>query len=415
VTEHYEPFCLDEVGEPDLTVDVKKRNRMVGYVTAFLVVYTLGTTEIFASWYAGILGGTTLESGLAFGAFGFVYMFSPIIGGKLSDRIGRKKTLFIATAAYIGVLALYILPFIGPMHLIAIRTVEGFVFGFIAPTIEGMVAELEPESQAATLGNFSTSWSASMIFPPIVIAYMAGAFGYQSSIYVVLAVELLSLLVILGMLRGYRRKRDYSSKNSPLQNDLMADPKEPPKKTSPIFLASYLSVMLWGVVSTVILALFPTYIETLIDLGFPFVREDFGTLLLLWNVVRTIGFIIIAQLPEKYMTRIILYGALLSAISGVLLYIFVDFWIFAVAMIISGLAVGFNYLGALYLVVSATDVDKGTHAGLVESMGGVGLFLGPIVGGWVMSYGLTLPYLMYAALSVVVLILMAILVKGRSN
>ena len=115
------------------------------------------------------------------------------------------------------------------------------------------------------------------------------------------------------------------------------------------------------------------------------------------------------------MTRIILVGALLSAISGVLLFIFVDFWIFAVAMIISGLAVGFNYLGALYLVVSATDVDKGTYAGLVESMGGVGLFIGPIVGGWVMSYGLTLPYLMYAGLSIVVLILMAGLVKGRSN
>ena len=47
-----EPFCLDVAGEPDLTPAIKKRNRQIGYVTAFLTVFTLGTTEIFASWYS---------------------------------------------------------------------------------------------------------------------------------------------------------------------------------------------------------------------------------------------------------------------------------------------------------------------------------------------------------------------------
>lgn len=81
-------------------------------------------------------------------------------------------------------------------------------------------------------------------------------------------------------------------------------------------------------------------------------------------------------------------------------------------MILSGIAVGANYLGALYLVVSATDIEKGAHAGLVESMGGVGIFLGPIVGGWIMEQGLALPYLMYAVLSVVVLVLIVLLLQS---
>jgi MFS family permease len=72
-------------------------------------------------------------------------------------------------------------------------------------------------------------------------------------------------------------------------------------------------------------------------------------------------------------------------------------------------------LGALYLVVSATDIEKGANAGLVESMGGVGLFLGPIVGGWLMEFGLTLPYLMYAILGAVILVLIIFLLRKDKN
>ena len=413
--ESYEPFCLDVEGEPDLPDSTKKRNRIIGYIASFLVVFTLGTTEVFASWYAGILGGTSLESGLAMGMFGFMYMFSPIIGGRISDRIGRKKTLTISTAAYIVVISFYLLPSITPIHLIMIRAVEGLVFGFIAPTIEGMVAELDPKAQAATLGNFSTAWSAAMILPPFIIAYMAGAYGELSSIYIIFAVELLALVIIAGFIQGYRRKtprQESGGANNKGTGD--SQPEQIHSKTSPRFIASYISIILWGVVSTVILALFPTYIENLITLGHPFVRADFGNLLLIWNAARTICFIVIARMGEKHMIKAIVLGAILSAISGVMLFLFVDIWIFTVAMIISGVGVGFSYLGALYLIVSATEFEKGSYAGLVESMGGVGLFIGPIVGGWLMGFGLTLPFLMYTGISLVALVIMVPLFS-RSN
>ncbi|KXH73241.1 MAG: hypothetical protein AM326_00400 [Candidatus Thorarchaeota archaeon SMTZ-45] len=406
-----EPFCLDIEGEPDLPPDTKKRNRMVGYVTSFLTVFTLGTTEIFASWYSTRMGGTPLESGLAFGIFGLVYMFSPAIGGRLSDEYGRKKTLLSATGGYIAVILLYLLPFVSPWQLIAIRAIEGFVFGFVAPTIEGMVSELEPESQVASLGNFSTSWSASMILPPMVIAYLSGVFGDQSGIFVVLGVELLALMVIAVFLQGYKRKSIDTLPSASNQVSPAAKQDERSSKSSPLFIASYLSVMLWGVVSTIILGLFPSYIIILGDLGYPFVTEDFGNLLLIWNLVRTLTFIVIARLSGEHMKQAIVIGALLSALSGFLLFIFIDIWIFAIAMILSGVAVGFNYLGALYLVVSATDIEKGAHAGLVESMGGVGLFLGPIAGGWVMEFGLAFPYLMYGVLGVLVLLLILWLLR----
>jgi len=404
-------FVLEIEGSPDLTPELRKRNRLIGYVTAFLTVFTLGTTEIFASWYSTQMGGTPLEAGLAFGIFGLVYMFSPAIGGRLSDTIGRKKTLLISTGGYIGVIVLYLLPFVGAWQLILIRAIEGFVFGFVSPTIEGMVSELETESEAATLGNFSTSWSASMILPPMVIAYLSGIWGDTSGIFVVLGVEILALLIVAVFLQGYRRKPVETSNVGIIPTETGQIKKV--SKTSPLFIASYLSIMLWGVVSTVVLGLFPSYIEILGNLGYPFVMEDFGNLLLLWNLARTLAFIVLAKVMLN-MRHAIIAGAILSAVSGFMLFFFIDIWVFAIAMILAGIAVGCSYLGALYLVVSATDIEKGTHAGLVESMGGVGLFLGPIVGGWIMEMGLALPYAMYGILSLVVLVLMVILLR-RDN
>ena len=420
MNETIEPFVLDVDGTPDLTPDIKKKNRMIGYVTIFFTVFTLGTTEIFASWYSTQMGGTPLEAGLAFGIFGLVYMFSPAIGGRLSDRRGRKKTLLLSTGGYIIVIILYLLPFVSPWQLIAIRAIEGFVFGFVAPTIEGMVSELETVSEVATLGNFSTSWSASMILPPMVIAYLSGIYGDQSGIFVILAVEVLALLIVAMFLQGYRRK-DGKVETGPKHDlptfeplGLSGETQESVSKSSPLFIASYLSVMLWGVVSTIVLGLFPSYIIILGDLGHPFGAEDFGNLLLIWNFVRTLTFIVIARLSGEQMKQAIVLGALLSVISGFMLFLFIDIWVFTIAMIIAGVAVGLNYLGALYLVVSATDIEKGANAGLVESMGGVGLFLGPIVGGWIMEIGLTLPYLMWASLGIVILILITLLLR-RDN
>jgi MFS family permease len=405
VVDSSEMFCLDEEGEPDLPQMAKKRNRLVGYLISFLVTITLGTTEIFASWYSGTLPGSTgFLAGFAMGSFGLVYMISPSIGGKVSDRIGRKTSLLIATAAYIMVLVLYPLSRT-PIDLIIIRALEGIVYGFIAPSIEGMVAELSPESQAVTLGNFSTSWSAGMIISPFLIGYITGLYGVFSSIYVIIAVEFVSLGIIGRLLQKYRLKTIVreTRKNS-------VRPKPIHSKTSARFIASYLSMGLWGVVSTIILALLPRYVE-----GLGYGTEVFGNLLMIWNGVRTLAFIICARLPERFMGKIIISGAVLSGISSIMVYTVADIWVWGLAMAISGIAVGFSYLGALYLIVSATEDEKGGHAGLVESMGGVGLFLGPMVGGWVMDISAGYPFLLCAVLSAIVLIFMVPLLNRSKN
>ena len=404
-----EPFCLDDAEKPDMPESAKKRNRLVAYIATFLVTFTLGTTEIFAPWYIGALGGSGFEMGWAFGSFGIVYMISPALGGRLSDKIGRRKSLLIASTAYILVLVLFLNPIATPLYLIIIRGLEGLVYGFIAPSNQAMLAELTPEAECVVLGNFSTAWSAGMIFSPIVLAFMEGNFGQLSGIYVVIAIEILMLGLIGGFLQGYHRKPLSDPIHEVEVQESIRESSE--SKTSPRLIASYLSIMLWGVISAIVLALFPAYVETLPGLT----TGDWGIMLFVWNGVRTVAFVITARLPEQSMGTVITMGALLSAISSGIMFVFVDFWMLTISMILSGIAVGFSYLGALYLIVSATKVEKGAYAGLLESMGGVGLFLGPIFGGWLGDISGELTYLMCLILSIIVLIGIVPLLRKERN
>ncbi len=407
--EPIELFCLDDAEKPDMPDSARRRNRLVAYIATFLVTFTLGTTEIFAPWYIGALGGSNFEMGWAMGSFGIVYMISPVLGGRFSDKIGRRKALLIATTAYVLVLVLFLNPFASPLYLIVIRALEGLVFGFIAPSNQAMLAELTPEAEVEVLGNFSTSWSAGMIFSPFVLTFMSSNYGPTSGIYVVIVIELIMLGLIGGFLQGYRRKSLSDSTNVESVQDTHID--TPQSKTSPRFLASYLSIVLWGVISTIVLALFPAYVESLPGLT----TGDWGMMLLVWNGVRTIAFIITAKLPEKSMPSVILLGAILSAISSGIIFVSVNYWMLLISMVISGIAVGFCYLGALYLIVSASKIEKGAYAGLVESMGGVGLFVGPILGGWLADFSGELPYLMCMVLSIIVLVGIIPLLRKERN
>ncbi|MGM0687018.1 MAG: MFS transporter, partial [Promethearchaeati archaeon] len=244
----------------DMLSDSDKRQiRIVGYILTFMATFSLGVTEIFAPWYAGVLGATQFEIGWAMGSFGIVYMFSPIIGGKFSDRIGRQKSLVGAMLSYVAILAIYPLPFIIPLHLILIRALEGFFFGLFYPTIEAMVSELAPESQGAVLGNFSTAWSAGMIMSPFVIAYMAVNYGNVTSIYVVIAVELIALALVGTTVRDYVLDEALSEEERE-QLAVIADEDIPGDvRTSRRFIGASLALMLFGFVSTVLIGLFPTY------------------------------------------------------------------------------------------------------------------------------------------------------------
>lgn len=392
----------------------KRRARFVGYTLTFLATFSLGVTEIFAPWYAGILGASQFEMGWAMGSFGIVYMFSPILGGKISDRIGRKPSLIAATVSYIAVLALYPQPFIMPIHLIIIRALEGFFFGMFYPTIEALVTELCPESQGAVLGNFSTSWSAGMVFSPGVIAFMALSFGNVASIYVVIAVELLCLGLIVGFVKTYTLEQIQPSEVQkanvpyPVAEDLRDDSKRD-VRTTPKFFAAYSAIALFGFTSTLLLALFPTYIQDMPFYG----PQDFGYLLMVWNIARTIAFFTCTRIPQDRMGTVMIAGAITVLLGMTTIYLSIDMVFLTIAMILCGVGVGFNYLGGLYTVVSATESEKGAYAGLAESLAGVGFFVGPILGGYVAGIAADLPYLLTAIYALLTLVIMVFLLSRR--
>ncbi len=387
----------------------RQRARLVGYVLTILATFSLGVTEIFAPWYAGKLGASDFEIGLAMGSFGIVYMFSPILGGRISDRIGRKKSLLVATASYLSIIVLYPQPFIIPLHIILIRSLEGLFFGLFYPTVEALIAELCPESQGAVLGNFSVSWSLGMTMSPGAIAFMVLMVGNVSIIYVVMAVELVALGMIAGFVGQYSTVQGHQmAMNELIERYPTDNPIKPVREgvhTSARFVASYVSIALFGFTSTTLLAFFTTYIETMTPYG----PEVFGSLLMVWNVTRTIAFFVSSRLSHQGMGRLMIVGSFLVTLGMLTIFITIDIIMLTTAMVLTGFGVGFAYLGALYSVISATDNEKGRYAGFIESLAGVGFFVGPIAAGYAAGFFATGPYILttvYALISFVLVLLL---------
>ena len=87
-------------------------------IAAFREVVHLGTGALTAPMSQMVLGFSPREAGFVVGALGVLGIISQPLAGSLSDRLGRKRTVFIALALSAPLLAL--LPHLGPYSIYAV-------------------------------------------------------------------------------------------------------------------------------------------------------------------------------------------------------------------------------------------------------------------------------------------------------
>jgi MFS family permease len=110
---------------------------------------------------------------------------------------------------------------------------------------------------------------------------------------------------------------------------------------------------------------------------------------------------------------VMITGTFVILLGMTTIYMSLDMTLLTIAMILCGVGVGFNYLGGLYTVVSATEDEKGAYAGIAESLAGVGFFVGPILGGYVAEIAADLPYLLTAIYALLTLVVMIVLLSRK--
>ena len=131
------------------------------------------------------------QYGFAFSAFGYPYLVFQVIGGRLGDRFGPRKTLFVCGAIWAIATATTGLA-VGLVSLIAFRVALGFGEGATFPTATRAMQGWTPSGRRGFAQGVTHSFArfGNAVTPPIVAALMAwgtwrGAFAVLGAVSLV--------------------------------------------------------------------------------------------------------------------------------------------------------------------------------------------------------------------------------------
>ncbi len=109
---------------------------------------------------------------------------------------------------------------------------------------------------------------------------------------------------------------------------------------------------------------------------------------------------IVGSLSDRFGRQRVLFLAMAAmALDYALMAVFPLFWVLVLGRVLVGVA-GASYTTAFAIVGDVSDEQtRGRNFGIVSSGLGLGFIVGPLIGGWVGSYDLTLPFWLAAGIA----------------
>ncbi len=375
----------------------KKLDLRVIYPLAFIGDLTLSLLLVLSVLYATNVGLSTIEVGLIGSAYGFAYLFMPIILGRLSDKISRKISIMIATSAQ-AILALFFLVFISQpgdfifYGLFLILFLYGIMYGFFWPSIEAFVSENTQHSSKAHekgIANFCISWSIGFALGP----FFAGIF-YDFNIllglflvFIVFTSAFFLILFKMPMVKPIKKEQSVEDSNLNNQVNLNSNSKK-------ILVLLLMGAMIYATISKTLLSYFTNYAA--LPEGLNWTGTLIGQVIFFFGLGRTFYFIMARYLKNSF-TAITISFLFIGFCLITLAFIYPPILI-AVILFITGFFVGRTYLVSLELLLKYEQEKKGAKAGIFESLIGIGSALSPLVAGMIATINLKMPYYFFASI-----------------
>ncbi|AFM41291.1 sugar phosphate permease [Desulfosporosinus acidiphilus SJ4] len=337
-------------------------------------------------------------------------MIGGIIGGVISDRIGRKKTL----AFFCLVFSLLTFPiyFVHSFEAFAVlRILSGIGFGAIIPVAVTMLSESSPTKNR---GYFTSSIMSFYVFGWVVAGiaaiYIVPTFGWRVC-YLVGGLPIVYTFILLFLLpescrwllgKGREdeaikeikrmeitakgRAKDYVSGS-------LASPPSPVKVgISAVFSADYrkTTMALWIIYfmgSVVIYGINGWLPTLLVGKGYGLVKGY--SFAVLQNVFGMIGGIGTGYAADKIGRRLnVIFGWIFTAAAILLLGVALNQWQVVICGTLVGLAMNWGLSGTQPLLAEGYPTEfRTTGVSWAQAFGRVGGFLGPIVAGYVQQLG----------------------------
>ncbi|MBI9047977.1 MAG: MFS transporter [Anaerolineaceae bacterium] len=152
-----------------------------------------------------------------------------------------------------------------------------------------------------------------------------------------------------------------------------------------------------------VIPILPFYIE-----NFGATGKDLGFLLAIFSVMQFIFAPIWGTLSDRYGRKpILIVGVLGNAISLLLFGLSTELWMMFAARALGGILSAATLPTAMAFIGDSTDAkNRGGGMGIIGAAMGVGMTIGPGIGGWMSDISLSAPFFLGAALSVLAMLAM---------
>ncbi len=339
------------------------------------------------------LGGNPVELGLIGTMTASVHMILANLGGRLSDRLGRR--ILMVAGPFIFAISCLLTTQAGKVfHILALASLNGVGLAIFWPSFQAWVADSRAGSNLArNIGSFNMSWTASQFIGPTLSGFL---FSLHPRVPF-WAAAALSFLLFFLLRASVSDQRPQPAKGGTILPLGTEDSNGGMGFLYAIWIANFAS---WFILGN-------------LRYQFPKLARDMaispstiGLLLSCIGLSQFLGFFFLRGSDRWHFKKSYLLGAqLLSASALLLIFFFPQKLIFASAFILIGLSVSLTYYSSLYYSVRLLK-RKGKGTGLHESILGSGVVLGPVLGGVVaLSVGPRAPYVLCLAVLAVAVVM----------
>ena len=299
---------------------------------------------------------------------GFVYIIAAWQGGKLAQRYGCIRLIYMGCGGVILSLALGM--------VLATATAQVFVFClwtvgvcFIWPALETLISERAGAELAKMVGIYNVTWAAGAAVGYFTTGILIEKLGMESLFWLPLGLTAVELALLPCAARLLRKENDRHGQEENLTPAVCeADAKRFLRMAWIANPFSYVAI-------NTVIPLIPSIAEKLsLSTGMA------GIVCSVWMFARLAAFAAFWRwtgwhyrfqwLAASFLLMIVCFFGFLTAQSIELLL---------VAQVGFGLSIGLIYYSSLYYSMNVTN-NHGSNAGLHEAMIGAGLFIGPAVG-----------------------------------
>ncbi len=363
------------------------------FIVMFLVMVGFGIIIPVLPFYAEELGASPAELGLLMAVYSLMqFIFAPM-WGRISDRIGRKPVILI------GIFGLSVSFFMMALSsqlwmLFAARIIGGVLSAANMPTVMAYVADITNENDRGKgMGIIGAATGLGFIFGP-AIGGMFTNINLDAPFYIAGTVAFLTMLLVLLVLKEsihVSANKAAAQKKGSWKNVFQG-----PLATLYI-LQFFITVSLAALEAT--FAYFAAARAGLdaVTLGYIFMIMGLASA----AVQGSMG-----VLTKKFgEVRIIQVGIIVSALGFALILFIQDFITAAIFLSIFGAGNGVIRPSVSSLLTKKSKAGYGMVTGSLSSFDSLGRIIGPVVGGFLYSVFIGLPYIFGILLSVFVFVL----------